>query len=70
MDYTGILDDGLTGTAQYPLLSKFTDHRKLEDRRGDGLFSAFLLGRNSSPKNTKCTFFIWLVLRYSVTCLN
>lgn len=33
MDYTGVLDDGLTGTTHYSLLSEFTDHGKLEERR-------------------------------------
>lgn len=38
MDYTGVIDDGITGTAQCPVFSKFTDHRKLEDGKGGWLF--------------------------------
>lgn len=38
LDDTGVLDDGITGAAQDSLLSEFTDHGKLKDRRyGDSL---------------------------------
>lgn len=52
LDDTGILDDGITGTTQDSLLSKFTDHGKLEDRRYDDFPGRFQEKAKCFAQNT------------------